>query len=135
MKVVPDRAERILGTVDFCASRIACFPDWINLMKTAFAVFCFLCATVAFGQAGSYISSSASPTVIADHPLRASVHDMASDTPLVGGSAVVTAHGERPMWDFGPISEGEKPLGDIARDYRKQRLNRKKAERVLEKQE
>ncbi|MGA2413100.1 MAG: hypothetical protein ABSF59_01560 [Candidatus Sulfotelmatobacter sp.] len=104
-------------------------------MKNAIAVFCFLCATAAFGQVGSYISSTASPTVIADHPQRASVHDMATDSPIVGGSAVVTAHGERPMWDFGPISEGEKPLGDIARDYRKQRLSRKKAEKVLEKQD
>jgi len=107
----------------------------INRMKTAIAVFCFLCATAAFAQNGGYISNAPVPTVISDHPEHASVHEMAPDTPVVGGSAVLTAHGDRPMWDFGPISEGERPLGDVARDYRKQRLGHKKAEKSLEKQE
>jgi hypothetical protein len=44
------------------------------------------------------------------------------------------AHGERPLWEFGPVSEPERPLGDVAREVRKEKQVARKAEITLEKQ-
>jgi len=60
---------------------------------------------------------------------------MATETPLVGDSpnAYTYAQGERPLWEFGPVSPPV-PLGDVARAYRKEKLTAKKAEIIFEKQ-
>ena len=60
---------------------------------------------------------------------------MASERPLVGGApdAYAYAHGERPLWEFGPVSQPVS-LGDVARACRKEKATAKKAERVFEKQ-
>lgn len=103
-------------------------------MKNLLFAFIFLAATAAFGQAGS-ISSQVAPLQIADHTQHASPTPMASEHPLVGGAAdnYSYAHGERPLWEFGAVSE-TRPLGDFARAYRKEKLAAKKAEVVFEKQ-
>ena len=103
-------------------------------MKNLLFAVIFLAATAAFGQAGS-ISSQVAPLRIADHAQHASLAPMASEHPLVGGAAdnCSYAHGERPLWEFGPVSQPT-PLGDVARAYRKEKLAAKKAEVVYEKQ-
>jgi len=93
-----------------------------------------LCSAAAFGQA-SALSNQVTPIQIVDHPLHASLTPMACERPLVGGAADTYsyAQGERPLWEFGPVSEPVS-LGDVARSYRKEKVSAKKAELVLEKQ-
>jgi len=103
-------------------------------MKTLIVVAVVLCSVAAFGQAGA-ISSQVTVVQIPDHPQHANLTPLACEHPLVGGApdAYVYAQGERPLWEFGPVSQPV-PLGDVARAYRKARLTAKKAEIVLEKQ-
>ena len=67
--------------------------------------------------------------------MQAEQHALASEHALVGGGSdtYTYAHGERPLWEFGPVSEPV-PLGDVARAYRKEKLTAKKATKILEKQ-
>jgi hypothetical protein len=59
---------------------------------------------------------------------------LAAEHPLVGGTDTYSyAQGERPLWEFGPISQPV-PLGDVARAFRREKLDAKKAQVVLEKQ-
>ena len=60
---------------------------------------------------------------------------MASETSIIGGSpnTYTYAQGERPLWEFGPVSQPT-PLGDVARAYRKEKVAARKAEIVFEKQ-
>ena len=103
------------------------------MKKLLFAIV-FLSASAAFGQAGS-ISGQAQAIQFPDHPQHASLTAMACEHPLVGGASdnYTYAQGERPLWEFGPVSEPV-PLGDIARANRKEKLAAKKAEIILEKQ-
>ena len=107
-------------------------------MKITFVVALFiLCSAAAFGQNnGVLLTNQVVEFVIPDHPQHASLHQMASESPLVGGSSdtYTYAQGERPLWEFGPVSAPPTPLGDIARAFRKEKLAAKKAEKVLEKQ-
>jgi hypothetical protein len=106
-------------------------------MKTIIIAAMILCSAAAFGQVGaSALSNQVTPLQIVDHPQHASYTRMACDSPLVGGASDTYsyAQGERPLWEFGPVSQPPLPLGDVARAYRKDRVNAKKAEVVLEKQ-
>jgi hypothetical protein len=102
-------------------------------MKTLFFVVCTLAATAAFGQSASVISSQASPIQITDHPQHASQHAMAGEQSILETNCNLSAHGERPLWEFA-TSRVERPLGDIARELRKQRdfIATKKAVSVTE---
>lgn len=105
-------------------------------MKTLLTACVILCSAAAFGQAGaSALSNQVTPLEIADHPQHASYSKMACENPLVGGGSDTYFYerGERPLWEFGPVSQPV-PLGDVARAYRKDRVTAKKAEKVLEKQ-
>ena len=97
---------------------------------TLLAVFILFAAT-AFGQA---VSSEPQIYVVPDHPRHAAQHDMASEVSLVGGGAYTYAQGERPLWEFGPAFPPPPPLGDVARAFRKQKMEAKRAEIVFEKQ-
>src|SRR5215469_15844496 len=101
-------------------------------MKITILILILFCAAAAFGQAQSGISSQPIITQFADHPEHASVTPMATEHPIVGGAPdnYSYAHGERPLWEFGPVSEPV-PLGDVARANRKDRAAVKKAEIVL----
>jgi hypothetical protein len=102
-------------------------------MKTVIAAMIFLCSAAAFGQVGA-LSSEVAPLEMTDHPQHASFAPMATAQSLVGGpSEFAWAHGERPLWEFGPVSQ-PLPLGDVARAYRREKQAAKKAEVVLEKQ-
>ncbi len=92
-------------------------------------------AVAAFGQAAA-ISAQPQVFIIPDHPQHASLKPMACESPLVGGApdAYTYAQGERPLWEFGPVSPPPTPLGDVARAFRKEKLAAKKAGVILEKQ-
>ncbi|HUA15660.1 MAG TPA: hypothetical protein VMG31_10195 [Verrucomicrobiae bacterium] len=102
---------------------------------TLLALFVFF-ATAAFGQlAGGVLPSQPQILELPDHPEHAGPHAMATEQSIVGGTSdtYTVDHGERPLWEFGPVTE-EPSLGDVARAYRKQKLTAKKAEIVFEKQ-
>jgi hypothetical protein len=103
-------------------------------MKPLLLSVVILCSAAAFGQA-SALSSQVTPIQIVDHPLHASLTPMACERPLVGGASDTYsyAQGERPLWEFGPVSQSVS-LGDVARAHRKEKVSVKKAELVLEKQ-
>jgi hypothetical protein len=103
-------------------------------MKITLSALFLFCAATAFGQVGASISSQAQPMQMADHIAHAEQHEMATEHLLVGSTNTYTyAQGERPLWEFGPVSQPV-PLGDIARACRKEKQAAKKAEIVFEKQ-
>lgn len=105
-------------------------------MKTLLIIAVILCSAAAFGQVGaSALSNEVTPLQIVDHPRHASYTRMACESPLVGATpdTYSYAQGERPLWEFGPVSQPI-PLGDVARAYRREKLTGKKAEFTLEKQ-
>ena len=101
-------------------------------MKMTLIVLCLLCATTALGQAASAISGQAQPLEFADHPAHASQHDMATPQNILQDGAYSYARGERPLWEFGPMTEPVS-LGDVARAYRREHALAKKADVVFEK--
>jgi hypothetical protein len=105
-------------------------------MKITLFVLFIACASVAWGQLGAgVLSNQAQILQLPEHPEHATVHAMAPEQSLVGGSpsTYTYAQGERPLWEFGPVSDPV-PLGDVARAYRKEKLTAKKAEIIFEKQ-
>ena len=104
-------------------------------MKTTLVVLLVLTAAAAFGQSAPVITSQAQMIAVPEHPLHASPHAMAQEQPIVGGTSdtYTYAHGERPLWEFGPTSQ-EPSLGEVARAYRRQKMMAPRAEFVFEKQ-
>jgi hypothetical protein len=100
------------------------------LFIPALLIFC----STAHAQAG-VLSNQPMVLELPDHPEHAAPHDMATERPIVGQGAntYTYAQGERPLWEFGPISQPV-PLGDVARAYRQQKLTAKKADVVFEQQ-
>lgn len=105
------------------------------MKNTLLVVMIVFAASACFGQAAAAISNQPQPIQIASHPMHAEQHSLATEQSLVGGgpSTYAYAQGERPLWEFGPFSQPV-PLGDVAREVRKQKLTAKKAEFVFEKQ-
>jgi hypothetical protein len=97
-------------------------------MKTILFALCFLCATAAaVGQAAGSLSNVAQPTQIPSHPEHAMQHSMGQEQNLLEHSDYSYAQGERPLWEFGPVSRPV-PLGDTARMLRKEHATAKKSE-------
>jgi hypothetical protein len=105
-------------------------------MKITLFLWFILCTAAAFGQTAPVLPNQAQMVVVPEHPQHAEQHEMAVERPLVGGSAntYTYAQGERPLWEFGPVSAPPTPLGDVARAFRKEKSVARKAEVVLEKQ-
>jgi hypothetical protein len=100
-------------------------------MKTFIFAACFLCATCAFTQTATVLSSTAQPFEESGHPEMASQHAMAQETTLLS-SSFSYAKGELPLSDFAsPLHET--PLGDIARALKKEHEKAPKAVRVFDK--
>jgi hypothetical protein len=104
-------------------------------MKTTLLVLIILCSAAAFSQTATVASSVSQPFHIPDHPMHASQGTMGTENSLVGGGpgTYTIAQGERPLWEFGPVTEPT-PLGDVARAYRKEKAAARKAAIVFEKQ-
>ena len=99
-------------------------------MKAAFLALFLICTTGAFGQ--GYLSSEPQIYVPPDHPGHARNHSMATDQNLRGDESPYTyAHGERPLSDVAQTST-QIPLGDIARQLKKEHASEKKARIVWE---
>jgi hypothetical protein len=108
-------------------------------MKITFlALFAFattLATSAAFGQTAPVISNQVQMVVMPENIRHAEQHALATERPLVGSNETYTyAHGERPLWEFGPTLPPPTPLGDVARAFRKEKQAGKKAEIVYEKQ-
>jgi hypothetical protein len=88
---------------------------FVALAVLVFALLSSCHAQVASGgQQGVYTNT----VQIADHPQHADQHDLRQEVSLLGSNGVSSAHGERPLWEFGS-EKAETPLGDVARYYRK----------------
>ena len=110
--------------------------DRRRFMKITLLLLVVMCTATAFGQTAAVLSSQPQIFHMVEHPMHAEPTAMATERPIVGlgPSAYTVAQGERPLWEFGPVSDPPRPLGDIAREYRKEKQSAKKAEFVLEKQ-
>ena len=106
----------------------------MKILNVVLLAVCVLCAVSAFGQAtaGTAVLSS-QPQIFRSpsHPEHASGKPMAVEQPLAGGGTYTAAKGERPLWEVAPKVD-ETPLGDTARDVRRERLSARKAKRVWE---
>jgi hypothetical protein len=113
---------------------IALFPVEDRAMKTTLCVLFLLFAAAAFGQQSASVLPS-QPVVLEmpDHTQHATQHEMATVQNILHDSAYTYAKGERPLWEFGPVSQPTPPLGDVARSFRKEHESAKKASFVLEK--
>jgi len=101
-------------------------------MKTLGLVFCLFAVTVAVGQTASLISGEAHPLQIPDHPEHASQQSLGQERSLLTSHAFVIATGERPLWEVAGHT-AETPLGDIARQLKREHATAKKAVMSLEK--
>ena len=101
-------------------------------MKTTLLALFFLCASVAFGQGASVISSQPALIQVPSHPARAMQHQLGEERNILFTSTNVYAHGERPLWEFARPA-AEIPLGDVARMLRQQHATARKAVMILEK--
>jgi len=104
-------------------------------MKTIMFAMLLLCAAAAFAQASPGGAVHVQPLQFDNSPQHAERKPMAAEQSLIGsGSETYSyAQGERPLWEFGPVSQPV-PLGDVARAYRKQKETAPKAQIVFEKQ-
>lgn len=99
-------------------------------MKTTIFAFCFLCATAAFGQNAS-VSSQAQPVQFQEHPQHATERPMAQETSLLSHSPYTYEKGEVPLAELAsPIYYT--PLGDLARDAKKEHVTVRKATKIFE---
>src|ERR1700685_4171654 len=82
--------------------------------------FCLLCAGSALGQNAPVLPNTPQPLQMSDHAAHADEHSMRSETSLFGNNShYAYAQGEVPLAELGsPIYHT--PLGDIARDFRKE---------------
>jgi hypothetical protein len=104
-------------------------------MKTILLASIILCSAAAFGQATTGGAVRVQPLQFDNNPQHAERMPMAVEHPLVGAGldTYSVASGERPLWEFGPVSTPV-PLGDVAREFRKEKLTAKKAQITFEKQ-
>jgi hypothetical protein len=100
-------------------------------MKQILFVFVLLSANAAFGQyIVNHIDNQPQPFQAPDHPAHASYSQMAVERPIVGGGGFSFGQGDRPASDFPQMAAV--PLGDTARELRKQHTKVKKAHIVWE---
>ncbi len=103
-------------------------------MKSIFLIPLLLLLGVgAFGQStigagGPQMESAWAPP---DHSLRAEPHGLSAERDLRERGGVSMARGELPAWEVLNPAE-EIPLGDVARNYRKQHAAAKRARIVWE---
>jgi hypothetical protein len=91
-------------------------------MKSTVLVLFLLFACAAFAQTASVGVQPVQGATFQpySHPEHASQHEMSTGQSLLGEGGVTSAHGERPLWEFGS-DKVEPSLGDVARAYRKEK--------------
>ncbi len=98
----------------------------VILMLVLFSVLCF-------GQRVGSISSEAQPIYMPDHPRHADYTALKSERSLLGNNTTGTEHGEQLMWEAqGQKPRYERPLGDVAREVRKEHALVEKARVIWE---
>jgi hypothetical protein len=102
----------------------------LSMKITLFLVFCLVCVTGAFAQSGS-VAYMVSTYVAPEHPMHAAPAPLSQGQSLFTGSGVTIAQGELPLWEVAPKTK-EIPLGDRAREERKEHATAKKARVVWE---
>ena len=101
------------------------------MKKILLMISCLLLTSAAFGQYGaSRLDSQPQIYHAPDHPLHAAYSALAQEHGLVGGGSINFAQGERPVSDFPQAAV--LPLGDAARELKKQHALLKKSRFVWE---
>jgi len=101
-------------------------------MKTIFLIPLLLLLGVgAFGQCCQSSMAMTSGWSAPDHSQRAERHGLGAEHDLRESSGVTMARGELAAWEVLSPAE-ETPLGDVARDYRKEHAAAEKARIVWE---
>ena len=98
-------------------------------MKTLFVISFLLATTAAFGQSAAGVSTfdnEAHPLMVQTHPQTATAQPLGASRNLLGTNTYSSARGERPLWEV-TTAKAEVPLGDIARNLRKEKFAAKKA--------
>jgi hypothetical protein len=95
---------------------------------TSLLLFCLLSSAAAFGQFASLGTAQMSSTYqMIDHAHLASPQPLAQERSLLGSSGgVYIEHGELPLWEVAPVHH-DVPLGDVAREQKKEHAMDKKA--------
>ena len=107
-------------------------------MKTLALTVLLLLTSVCFaqsiaGQGGSIQAPYTNQVVMPSHPEHAARTPMATEQSLLESNTATSAHCERPLWECYDLKT-ERPLGDIAREYRDAWMHPvKKAIVILEK--
>ena len=99
-------------------------------LKIGIFALCFLCSAAAFGQSGASagaLSSQVSTVGFSSHEEFAIQKPMATEHSLLEASTTSWAQGERPLWEVAPVIY-RTPLGDSARQLKKEHENAKKAD-------
>ncbi len=99
-------------------------------MKLTLAVLFLFCATAASAQYASVLNSQPVVIELPSHVEHASSQPLATPQNLLQRSMPTYAQGVQPLWEF-PLMSDAIPLGDVAREFRKQHLLAQKAERVF----
>lgn len=100
-------------------------------MNRIILIVCLLSASAAFGQNYvGYLNSEPQVYHAPDHPAHASYTAIAQERGIVTGGFVSIATGEKPASDFPQVVA--MPLGDAARELKKQHAQLKKARKVWE---
>jgi len=106
----------------------------MTILKILLFTSCVLLASASFGQAtaGTAVLSS-QPSVLRtpSHPEHASGKSLADQQSLLGQGGYSSARGERPLWEVAPAPVYT-PLGDLARQAKKQQEPSKRAAIVWE---
>jgi hypothetical protein len=100
-------------------------------MKNILFVLLLLSASAAFGQYGAR-SIDSQPQIYhpPEHQATASYSRLAGERSIVGGGNTAYAQGDRPFSDFPQMASV--PLGDMARELKKQHARVKKARIIWE---
>ncbi|MGA2004186.1 MAG: hypothetical protein ABSG70_12430 [Terriglobales bacterium] len=100
-------------------------------MKNILLVLLLFSTSAAFGQyIGNHVDSQVQVYHIPDHPAHASYSQIGDGSGIVGGGGMFFARGDRPASDFPQATAV--PLGDSARELKKQHAQVKKARVIWE---
>jgi hypothetical protein len=92
-------------------------------MRTLLALLAFALVPACWGQSALGTGPGvqppySNPYVMPDHVQHAAQRPMARQESLLMEGSPIFARGERPLWEV-YTSKPERPLGDVAREYRK----------------